>query len=604
MHEVDLLSFDEELEATADQWMKRDRSPSAEDLLELLSRTEDPDQATVVTPDKDPLLERLTAMKVDELKTLLGFTRGGPLLMRQHMAADPAHYGETPKDEEIPSKTKLFELKHHQLVALAYVLCAIRGKSSPFPRGLVKPADDAQNYAKDNWKQAPEGVKLGYERIPGVLLADAVGLGKTFTAMALIAHLTTLAAMQAKALKDKNFVLPDVIASTPENPCAYSVATIATTHLSTHCRENSQSDDHPFRLAPHYRAQFPLPPVAVPAGQGVRWYLDEGLHVQTPVGDLGRYSTGRRLSWPAGTRHFLGDHQRKASHLSCHSAISRYPQILGRMAAEVLDVDGKLTFPTIPKGQPLPLLSRCFTTMVNDEAHDVRTKGKNWRGVYAAAQLAAIKCLMTATPLVEGTMVSLRACTMARRLTVGSFAQDLLNLARIMRPPKLTEVQEAKIAAQIDGIKKLKNKLLPQRAAEIEGFVERTSIHEPEDPVPGPSTEHDITPAVAAFDEDAADRLLLAQADRSLLKDLHCVSGGFVIRRDGDSLDCNGEAISTALPPLTVVHAALHLSIEELEHANILSSDEDITMGIVEKKTTASASVRSSLGFPSTADDS
>lgn len=202
------------------------------------------------------------------------------------------------------------------------------------------------------------------------------------------------------------------------------------------------------------------------------------------------------------------------------------------------------------------VFGQSFLSMSVDEAHEARTGAAAWRGLELLTHVSMVKILATATPYIEGPLV--RFHLLLIHWSESGF-QDVLNLARLIRPPGLTLHEDTRLNRHIKIIRQLKTKLLPKRAEKLLVFMEAAT-----------TDTNDILDANST--NDVEDKQLTKALDTIVVR-LQNVTASHFIRRTGESQDHDGKQISVELPAMTVIHATFVLTDEETKQALILEKE-------------------------------
>jgi hypothetical protein len=127
--------------------------------------------------------------------------------------------------------------------------------------------------------------------------------------------------------------------------------------------------------------------------------------------------------------------------------------------------------------------------------------------------------------------------------------QDIHQQARIIRPPGLTSAVDATLATQLALVRKIKSKSAADRDVDLSRFMMATST--------GPETGN----------EKSGDNTTVLKAHAAAVALLKKICLGYTIRRTGSSKGPDGQPLSGALPPLTIVHCVLTLAPAEVEQS-------------------------------------
>ncbi|KAJ3978215.1 hypothetical protein F5890DRAFT_1607689 [Lentinula detonsa] len=155
-----------------------------------------------------------------------------------------------------------------------------------------------------------------------------------------------------------------------------------------------------------------------------------------------------------------------------------------------------------------------------DEVHESRTGKALWRALSALLELCLIKVLMSATPLVEN-------------------PEDLLNLARLIRPTTLGIVESENLRNMGRDLRILKSKHRVKTHGAALDFAGQDQIHV--------KTQQNV---VTSFAEKMVRMIQVYLIPRS-------------VRRTNNSFKHDGTRVSAALPGCTILHVLVTVSEAE-----------------------------------------
>lgn len=229
----------------------------------------------------------------------------------------------------------------------------------------------------------------------------------------------------------------------------------------------------------------------------------------------------------------------------------------GALGAEQQDGRVRVDYPV----EAPSLFDRSWSTVALDEVHLLRTGNATFRAVDGLWNLANLKMGLSATPLVEGLTVSL-SCP-SHRNCCDSSLQDILTLAKLLRPPMLGAVQQAQLADRIRLVTRTKNHMRVRRAEQVKNFMNATSTDSVQ-------PENDTSPI------DVISAGVMQKIQALLMR--------HTLRRTGNSKDHEGRPITLSLPPLTVLHAVITLTDSEVQQAALFEQSEEARPDATRKK--------------------
>lgn len=187
--EPDLLAHQEEVASFTDYWLQRDAVPLPADILDILAGDREQMMKAWLCGSADIGTEAVGRMSPTDCGEYLGLREGRPITMRRHIADDWRAYRDT-MDVAIPGVTRELLLMPHQLQAVVFVLQALCDPILAVQPHLLK--------QHGIHKYAPIALRDGYSNVPGALIADDVGLGKSLTTIATICTIAHLRDIKAR----------------------------------------------------------------------------------------------------------------------------------------------------------------------------------------------------------------------------------------------------------------------------------------------------------------------------------------------------------------------------------------------------------------------
>ncbi|KAJ7855441.1 P-loop containing nucleoside triphosphate hydrolase protein [Mycena olivaceomarginata] len=374
--EHDVAQYMEEVDAFADMWMGR--TPEDDDFCDILDGSVEKQLEAWEGGGCDIGNEMFKGQAPQMLIDYLGLPDDGiPPILRHHIAEDPTVYQRI-SDVAIASTTEPLELGYHQLQAVAVVMTKMRDPTLAAETTMFRPGEDTAF--------APLALAENWSRVPGVLIADEVGLGKTLTMLAIIGTIV-------------------------------------------HLRE--------LQLLLKARSSTGGPAVKLPQCLGEKWgSLDEipdaphlivvplKLLKQTEI-EIQRFVNLSKMALVVVRpgKHYTAQDVpmvRKSGKPLYRTIVLTTNTVIKKMASEGVSVSGEHRLPRV--NFPLAvdnLFTFSFATTSLDEVHEYRTGGVQHKAVHGLSMLSQLTMGMTATPLVEG-------------------VKDILFLARLLGPPTLT----------------------------------------------------------------------------------------------------------------------------------------------------------------------
>ncbi|KAJ7748223.1 P-loop containing nucleoside triphosphate hydrolase protein [Mycena maculata] len=566
LHQQDVAVFEEELLTYTAKWQGREvRNKLTTSDLDVI-RGKDP--RTLINnylASGDLGVERFTSLTLEQLDGVLGTIGLRPPVLRQHVAPDARAYKADASDVDIPGVTKPFALHPHQAEGIA---------------ALLAPVINMDPGRKSQWDDNTEGqvvgllaMKQGWCHVPGTNLADGVGLGKTIEIIGVIAEYITLRNFVETCPSDQWPQIlteipppPEPHAETPdgaETPADGAVEKAAEGAEKPADGEVEKPADGAEKPVAH-EGEKPTggqaeEPVARPKPRfGVVTGFPDAPHIiVVPVSLLAQWETQIRRLFVHGaiTLIVVPSAQSKWAEAMAQAEGKALHRVIILIAITTLARMAKFSIVSAPvratvrrDRAPVDNVYRySYATCYIDEAHFLRNGGAQWQAALTLASIAMLKIAGTATPIVEG-------------------LHDILNLARLIRPPGLTWTVDCAITSQLELLKKIKARGTAKRDAEAVIFMESTT------------TTAALTAKTAeqggANDADTIEQQL-ESTRRSVVRRLQNVMLGSTVRRTGESKGRGGELITLALPPLTVVHVALNLTLEEEDGADSLVTAKD-----------------------------
>ncbi|KAJ7710747.1 P-loop containing nucleoside triphosphate hydrolase protein [Mycena rosella] len=517
---ADAAAFDQEMANFVTQWSGRTTGPPPDKIASLLMGFE-PESFFEEMGSASQLgtTALLNTQSPAELQEYLGIQDCRPMAFRRHVAQDPTAY-KSGQDIDIPGITREFQLHHHQMVAVAAIL-----NNAMHPRG----ATDTGQQSKRTWTASDlSALRFGWDKLGGMLLADEMGIGKTFVILALIGVLIQIIAFEQNGGGVKPLLLVKK----------------APTRAPT--EDTSMPDANEASAMP-----------AAPIGRGLGFLQPIPLHshlIVVPNSLVNQWVTQMRRVYTDIAVTIIQIDSNEATWAKNFKSIPNQPEhrriyicsftTMTRMAKEAVELVGN--FPRVKasfRNKETSIFGHQWLSIYFDESHELRTGLTAWRAAYALMSLALIKTIGTATPVIEG-------------LT------DILNLARLIRPYELSTVQDLLLTKNLALMRKLRNKTLRlnTRPDELAAFMTSATVS--------------AGARAGALSEQTPEQTLYQQAHLQVTRDLKMVTCDAIIRRTGQSLDYEGKELARSIPPLTVIHAVLNLTDEEVKTSKQLEESD------------------------------
>ncbi|KAJ7722202.1 P-loop containing nucleoside triphosphate hydrolase protein [Mycena metata] len=407
--------FHDEVQAFVADWQGKDHTTIDDGVIRLLS-TDDPAGGLKdwLEGGKDLGVESFCKLTAIQLEDLLGAAEGRFPTFQKHVAEKFAEY-RGDQDVEIPGVTRVFALRHHQLVAIAAILTRAVN-----PPGLSRWPPKQPNVTD----ASPLVLRQHWGSLPGHWLADTVGLGKTWTGAGLIAAYINLFSFSQGCRREDGRAMPHILGTEGRfkfGPC----------------------DEIP--NAPHI--------VVVPGSLLGQWG-DQLKH-------MFKANAAAIRVIRVAKKHWAKDMEVSPNVLPVNTIYVVGLTTLVRMAKEAGISGHPPEFrapPTRDDGmaKERTLFNMSFGVCIADEAHEFRKGNSAHQAMWAFSDLCLITVLASATPLIEG-------------------LADVHEQARIIRPRGLTAAVNASLTTQLALVKKIRSRSHVDRAADLEAFMKATS---------------------------------------------------------------------------------------------------------------------------------
>ncbi|KAJ3738947.1 P-loop containing nucleoside triphosphate hydrolase protein [Lentinula detonsa] len=487
--------FERQLQDFSDMWLGRDRTDDGLSTALALFEGDNIEEMRKIffTESEDIGVERFAKMTEAELHVYLGIPSGIPAVFRKYTADDP---------ESIPGGNfgnVSFEgaeevgLSWHQEVWLAAMIGLSVNSAQADVEGI--------HHTERGLEDAPIAIREKWGTNPGIALLDEVGLGKTMEAIAGIALLQTL-------YKVKHDWKPE--SGIDKLPACIRMAE------TFGGRQGGIPD------APHL--------IVVPTNLIDQWASELRRFMNPMAVDLIVVSASAK-KWQSNMDRLKSSQQPPYRRvvLVTHKIVQR--MFLIEKLKIVVDEDQfepRLKY-QLPQNT---VFGYSWGSIWVDEVHECRTGKVLWRALRTLLELCLIKVLMSATPLVEN-------------------PEDLLNLARLMRPTTLGIVESENLQNMGRDLRILKSKHRVKTHGAALEFANQDQIHV--------QMQENV---VTSFAETMVRLVQVYLIPRS-------------VRRTNNSLRHNGTRVSAALPACTILHVLLNVSKAE-QHESEKMLDESV----------------------------
>ncbi|KAJ7775601.1 hypothetical protein DFH07DRAFT_86869 [Mycena maculata] len=519
--EQDIALFKEELLGYTSAWQQIRTNFSSSD-LDVIHETDE--RAWLNNLNSGDLgVGQFSGLTLKQLDGVLGTSDLRPGVLRKNVAADASAYDADPwADKPIPGITRTFALHPHQAEGIA---------------GLLQPIINPQRLSEWDKSLPPRfprrwhiAVKDGWCRVPGLNLADGVGPGKTIEIIGVIAEYIILRSfVETRPPSD----WPKILAEKP----APKPGDNAKKPADTGAAGSIDDVEKPAVPQQHSKPRFGVADGFPDASHIIVAPLSLMAHWESQIRRLFRHKAITLIvvptiqdKWAEAMAQARGQPRHRVIFLVAITTLTR-------MAEGAAIMRGLLPDHTPDDS----VYHRSYATCYIDEAHFMRNGGAQWQAVLALTSISMLKIVGTATPIVEG-------------------LKDILNLARLIRPPGLTYEMDWAITAQLDLVKKIKARGSAKRDAQAPVFLD--------------SATTTAVQQVQVKEPDTVDQQL-ETTHQSVVRRLQNIMLNCTVRRTTESKGRDGKHITLALPPLTVVHLAHNLAGEEEARAEVLVSPKD-----------------------------
>ncbi|KAJ7081677.1 P-loop containing nucleoside triphosphate hydrolase protein [Mycena epipterygia] len=356
----------------------------------------------------------------EQLCEMLGYAEAIPAAFRSHMPSDPnLSPPDIPDGQEYEGAQKTI-LHWHQK---AGVTALLRKASQPPKKGRDRLPTNASNTDK---AVACKAIKEGWANCPGVLLADAVGTGKTPQMLALVATLIQLFDYQKSTGKSK---------PRSEWPAALRFH-------SSFCGLDEGIPDaaHLFIIPASILPQF--------VTEAQRFFRPGAVDIFT-IGTASK-------SWPADWARFNQSRQIPIRRL----VFIGHPTLRNLMTKFKITYKNQVYLPfkdlTQQTAQPF---NKNWLTIFVDEAHEARTGGKLYGAIQAAFETGLIRVVATATPMYQN-------------------LRDLFYMTLLLHSERVEQKSEQKLLEMLGDYTRLRNKTRKEDITHLTAQFETQRINE------------------------------------------------------------------------------------------------------------------------------
>ncbi|KAJ7821790.1 hypothetical protein B0H14DRAFT_2599039 [Mycena olivaceomarginata] len=408
--ETDLAQLMDSLGEFVDVWQQREHVALPDQVATLLSG-EDPDSLLDMwmAGGEDLGVEIHDKMTTPQLDALLGSADGHFPVFRTWIAKDPNSYVDK-NDIERPGITTRFHLHHHQLVGIASILHRV---FRPTNFATWPPARNKAELPAT----APQAIMENWGSVPGVIVGDTMGMGKTFTVGGTIAatmHLYQVQERHSQTNVDLQTKLPSLLTGTVQFGVAPAIPD-----------------------APHI--------IVVPNSLVGQWEEQLRRAFKPPVKIVVIQSNEKK--WKENLAII------DTPKILCIYILSI--NTLTRMWKQAKDVK---TFPVRvdPTRTKATVYAMSYCTGYFDESHDLRTQSNKRDAAFGFLSLCMNKILGTGTPIIEG-------------------LPDIWQQLQLIRAAAMTEMMDKRIQIQFATIRKAKSQSVSDRDANLTAFMDATS---------------------------------------------------------------------------------------------------------------------------------